>query len=247
MMKKVTYLLTVLFALALINLGCEKENPNPDDENSDVGLRISKMTDNIENTVLFQYNSDGLINKIDDGYHHRSIEYDEQNRPIKWSSVEYDRPESLQTHNIEWTDDGFIVYGDIYTLDDKGRISRISSQNDEGIIVHSEDYTYVGESKVTIERKDDSGEIYETFEIEFGSFYNPFRYFNVALTVLDYTVCPDDVPSHHSKYALSSTVDGSQSVTATYEVNEHNIPIKGTFNNAYYGSDEIYYYEYETD
>ena len=241
--------MTVLLALALISMGCEKDNPNPDDENTDVVLRISKMADNIEmeDPIVFHYNSEGLVNQIEDGIFIKSIEYDEQNRPIKWSRVEYDRPESLQTTNIEWTDDGFVVYGDICTLDDEGRISRISSQNDEGIIVHSKDYTYVGESRVTIERKDDSGNVYETYEIEFGSVYNPFRYFDVALTVLDYTVCPDDVPSHHSNYALSSTVDGNQSLTATYEVNEYNIPIKGTFSNAYYGSDEIYYYEYETN
>ena len=174
MMKKVTYLVTVLFALALINLGCEKENPNPDDENSDVVLRISKMTDNIENTMLFQYNSDGLIIKVDvvsHNYYH-SIEYDEQNRPIKYSMIEYGYYDGVQTNNIEWTDAGFIISRDshqsIYILDSEGRIIKRSTTKDGVLSDSYREYNYVGESKMIIERKSASGEINETFTIYFG-------------------------------------------------------------------------------
>ena len=72
-----------------------------------------------------------------------------------------------------------------------------------------------------------------------------FRNFNVALTECDYTLCPDNVPSHYSKYAFSSSLEGDI-LTATYEVNEQNFPIKGTFKTSYDNSNEYWYYECDT-
>ena len=187
-MKKVAYILTVVFALALMSMGCE-ENPNPDDENTDVVLRISEMA-NVggENLTLFQYNADGLLSKVDYvNYYYNSIGYDAQNRPIKSTRFYNDNPTSGKATNIEWTDDGFIItysdYNDqtIYILDAEGRIIKRSSTDDNGIVSNLDEYTWVGESKVIKERKDASGEIYETIEVEFGDVYNPFYDINVAL------------------------------------------------------------------
>lgn len=247
-LKVSSLLILVLFLFA----GCEKD-PSHADKNA---LRISEMA-NVggENLTLFQYNADGLLSKVDYvNYYYNSIGYDAQNRPIKSTRFYNDNPTSGKATNIEWTDDGFIItysdYNDqtIYILDAEGRIIKRSSTDDNGIVSNLDEYTWVGESKVIKERKDASGEIYETIEVEFGDVYNPFYDINVALKeILDLNVHPDSEENGHCKYAFSAyIVDGGYTQTASYEVNEQGFPIKSTFNYTYNNSNEYMYYEYET-
>lgn len=249
-MKAFLNLFLLILFVSFFTSGCEKDNLTPDEDPMQPNknaLRISKMYDmydnEIQNSYTFEYNSNGLVNRIADGFFIKTIEYDEQNRPVTVTRMETDRPESAQSTSIEWTDDGFIVFDDIYSLDSEDRIIRISKPDEHGTIIHTEEYTYTGDSKLTVNRKDESGTIYETWEIDFGSVYNPFMKFNVALTYLDYTVFPDDVPSHISEYAFSH----HDVYTATYEVNEFNYPTKGTFIYSGDNSKEYMYYEYESN
>lgn len=237
MMKKVTYLLTVLFALALINLGCEKENPNPDDEKSDVVLRISEVSYNDGDPISFVYNDNGLVTEINgrNEIFDYSIQYNDINQPV--SVVQkYSSGELLYEYTIDWDEDGFTT--SFYYTDESTTVTSRYDLDSEGRITDFGEW-FENDSLVL--------DGYLSIKLDKNS-HHPFSSINIAVIIIAGGIIEPDFFCYGNMYC-PLRVDDLQDddyYTHEYEFNKDGYPTKLIYRDNY-GSRYYHYFEYETD
>lgn len=261
-MKKVTYLLAVLFALALMSMGCEKENPNPDDDNllpDKNALRISKIADNpamMNPLVTFEYNAKGLVTEIGgDGGGTSNIIYNDADLPVKIVSIPIDEMDGeiyygdTTTTDIIWTENSFtlsyIDWSDElrqekYTLDPNGRIVSIDYYSYEALWEGNEAEIYYV--------RDGVEEWAQTRQLTENN--HPLSALNLAIVIAGdiswiYDECDWVFQNKYCLDNISSADEGSADYT--YEYNGDGYPTQLEIYETTEHDTWMYYFEYETN
>lgn len=234
-MKRIIYLLSIVIVATMIS--CEEdETGTPDNGNSLISKMIVDGTYGY--TTTFEYNEDNLLIKVKYTNYYHLIEYDSQNRPIKITEIEYERPDYLEnyftityeTNSFTKTQSGYENLPNKYTFDSQERISKIDNLYDDGDgifdITYSVEYTYQNNESVHIEMIDD-GMVDKTIDINFGTINSPFKGIdNIVIIAADLFYVEELIYS--SNYAIQSYSSNSSNTTITYEVNDNNYPISAS-------------------
>jgi hypothetical protein len=250
-MKKVTYLLAIIFGIAFFGVSCEKED-NPEGER----LRIKKIADNIamENPTVYEYNSDGLLIKVTDSYSVIEIEYNSNDLPIK-----------IGDKTIEWMDNTFVVTDtdyendkEIFTLNSKNQIVSevfLIRENSQSEFDTSSVYSYYWTGNSRLKRicniYPPLSEWNENWEDEyvFGSGISPFKGISIAVLVCEYGLGFGDWDKVQNAFCVNEYIENSDgySATITYDFNEQNLPIRADIEEDWTvsTSHEYAYFEYE--
>jgi len=226
----------ILFCLVLlIAIGCKKES-----DFDKIPLRIKKITNSrdLENPVIFEYDSLGLLIKKSHSVFYTVIEYDKNRQPIKF--IDYDTRESSSApmfiSTLTWTKDGFeliwhgwIKY--IYEINSENQIiSNISYSKPIGSPSYNTMYTmnisWSGKTSLKTVLKtpsidDNLNGWYENYK--YSSNYSQFKGINIATLAYNpfsywYQFQPDYCIIEYSNITYTANI--------TYEFNEQNFPIR---------------------
>jgi hypothetical protein len=270
-MKKVTYLVALMFALVLISTSCEKDN-----NSESARLRISKVADNpaMENATVFEYNSEGLLIKIkDEDNVYIDIEYDSKNNPINLKEF-YLEGNHFEVHyetNIEWSNEKFIINNGFgnkeFTMNSNKIVKQVNTDN-YGTLGHSDYVWYNNDSlKITTFDTNNQLNIPSTHKFHFGSLNSPFKTINVAFrtSIVNNTCFLNDIEFQNDNcmnnsievgevqdYSNETTITYIYETTVTYEGNQSNYPLKailhykGSYGTETFDYSEFRYFEYES-
>lgn len=239
-MKKVYGLLLIIVAL-FIGFGCEEDNLKPNKN----ALRISKIADNImmeDPWLTFEYNKDGLLEKIYSGWNSSEptvIVYNSKKQPIK-----------VGNDVIEWGDNEFTIKRfwenelereKNYKLDNQGRILKITDTNFYNNNTTVTDMKWIGNDSLYIERHNES--------FKFNDIPHPLSSMNLAVIIsADIPLGEWDI-EYQNSLCLYKFSQPSISATLAYELNEQGYPIVANYRyKSGEGVDyESIYFEYEDE
>lgn len=263
-MRKVAYLMTMIFALALMSIGCEKENPNPDDDNrvpDKNALRISKIANNpgmFKPDYTFEYDADGRVIEISDGTDLFLITYNADNLPIEMvAEMENDYDKTIE---IIWNENGYTTKSSYYSrestvtyqLDSQGRIISIidsTYRQDHDTLYIDRFEVRWSEYEMNFNKLMDDGEEIWKQTRNYNEFNNPMAAINIAILnefQISYIGTDYGLSFQRSSCVASYNCENEGTGSYLYEFNESGYPTEVIVSRGYGDSFNLYF-EYESD
>ena len=229
-MKRVNYSIILICTVIIMNIGCTKTETS---DSNGAKIRIKETANNqaMDNSVIYEYNSKGLLIGISQEGKYDTIEYNANGLPIKVSSQYY----GAVLANIEWNNTGFVVtdenFRSVCTLNsDNLPTSNTFFSNGEAEYI--ETFVWIGSDSLKVIRtyyppasdiNEDSEENYK-----FGTGISPFKGINIALFFIDGMPPMGDLEEFPNKGSKCTSEYTSINWNAkfTYEYNKQNYPVK---------------------
>jgi hypothetical protein len=252
----------IIVVLLFISISCRKDN-----NSNGPRLRITKIADNpaMENPEIFEYNSNGLLVKIDYGNNQEfmSIEYNEINQPIKLLVGISDGTGDIHYTNIDtiiWNPKGYtLTYQTIensryeYNLSSNGQLSSrtiFERKNTLSVFDTAELWKsdWIGRDKLKIvhsyyppyEENDEWEE-----DLSFGTGYSPLKGINIALVEFASGWLPWQ-PEYQNLYPTTKYSHENLTIDIVYELNKDDFPIKAEIKYSNSDTHDFIYFEYES-
>jgi hypothetical protein len=259
-MKKVTYLVALIFAMVLITNSCEKDN-----NSESARLRISKIADNqqMEDAAIFEYSSSGLLTRVTQGSEELDVEYNDNGQPIKTNEYRDNDHTFSQVKNFNWNSEGFISAdeGDsnnktVYKLNTDGQLASKTALSRENLEAPFDTmintvYTWIGNDSCKVTKTYNplhfSEELVKIDYYKFRQAFSVYKGINIALIAEE--VLPNDLEEIQNIHGtIKRYVSNGDIWSFNYELNPQNFPVKAnsSFKNIEGTSNESFYFEYES-